>query len=136
VLEDCLRYVEFAVPESPRPAGMFFLAAGPKAASSADLLSSPQAGRLLGRLATGADIVLIDSPPVLASADALAIGRLAAGAVLVVEAGQTTVPAVQRAKDALTRDQTRLLGVVLNRFEPAFAGSVYGDHVPDYGHGY
>jgi non-specific protein-tyrosine kinase len=115
---------------------MFFLAAGPRVAGSSELLSSPRAGRLLARLAKGADIVLVDSPPVLASADALAIGRIATGAVLVVEARRTTIPAVRRAKDALTQNQTRLLGVVLNRFEPSLAGSVYGDDLAGYGGGH
>jgi Mrp family chromosome partitioning ATPase len=65
----------------------------------------------------------------------LVIGRLAAGAVLVVEARNTPAPAARRAKDALTRNQTRLLGVVLNQFQAKYAddasGAGYG-----YGHRY
>ncbi len=70
--------------------------------------------------------MLVDTPPVLPVADTLTIGRLAAGAVLVVEAGGTSGAAARRAKDALTRNQTRLLGVVLNRFNSKAAAGVYG----------
>ena len=51
-------------------------------------------------------------------ADTLVIGRLAAGAVLVVESRRTPVQMVNRAKAALIRNQTRILGVVLNQLRP------------------
>ena len=90
---------------------------------------------LLEDLAFDADIVVIDAPPVLSVADALVIGRHAAGAVLVVEAGSTPAPTVRRAKDALTRNQTRLLGVVLNKFRPKRADVDDGDTCYGSGHG-
>src|SRR3546814_15347972 len=79
---------------------------------------------MLDALAREADIVLLDTPPVLPVADTLVIGRFAAGAVLVVEAHATSTQAVQRAKDALIRNQTRLLGVVLNKHHAT--GDTYG----------
>jgi Mrp family chromosome partitioning ATPase len=66
---------------------------------------------------------------VLPVADSLAIGRVVTGALLVVEMRRTPVAAVHRAKDALTRNQTRLLGVVMNKLQPRDAG-------PGYGYGY
>src|SRR5581483_1764235 len=104
---------------------MDFLAAGPRLANPTELLSTPRTAKLLESLSANADVVLIDAPPVLSVADTLVIGRLAAGAVLVVEAGRTPAPAAKRAKDALTRNQTRLLGVVLNKFRRKRAQSEY-----------
>ncbi len=124
-VEDCLQYVEFGVTASARPTGMCFLSAGHSADTPTELLSTPRIRRLLERLAGVTDIVLIDAPPVLAVADTLVIGRLASGAILVVEARRTPVPAVKKAKDMLTRNQTRLLGVVLNKFKPTAAGQTY-----------
>jgi capsular exopolysaccharide synthesis family protein len=136
-LEDCLQYVELASEESGRTVGLYFLATGPQVANPTELLATPRTGRLLESLAAQADIVLLDTPPVLPVADTLVIGRLAAGAVLVVEARRTPVPSAQRAKDMLTRNQTRLLGVVLNKFQPKFAGSSYGEgETFGYGYGY
>ena len=137
-VEDCLQYVEIGVQyvevgaESERRPGLHVLGTGPRVSSPAELLSTPGMGRLLGTLAADADIVLLDAPPVLPVADALIIGRLAAGAVLVVEARRTPAPAARRAKDALTRNQTRLLGVVLNQFKPTLATEQYGDAVYGY----
>jgi Mrp family chromosome partitioning ATPase len=87
--------------------------------------------QLLDALATQADIVVVDTPPVLPVADTLVIGRMAAGALLVVEARKTPVAAIQRAKDALTRSQTRLLGLVVNKMQAKDADLGYG-----YGYGY
>jgi len=126
-LEDCLQYVDLPAPDDAGPAGLYFLAAGTPVTNPTELLATPRTGQLLESLAAQADIVLLDTPPVLPVADTLEIGRLAAGAVLVVEARRTPAPIARRAKDALTRNQTRLLGVVLNKFQPKDADEVLAD---------
>ena len=128
-LSDCLQYLSPPL-DSPSANGLYFLPAGSGAPDPTELLGSPRTGRLLEGLAAQADIVLIDTPPVLPVADTLVIGRLAAGAVLVVEARGTPVQLVNRAKSALTRNQTRILGVVLNKFnteDDATYGFGYGE---------
>jgi capsular exopolysaccharide synthesis family protein len=121
-LEDCLQYIEFqSMSATTRPAGMCFLSAGRHVDNATELLEMSRLARLLERLAAVTDVVLVDTPPVLTVADTLVIGRLSAGAVLVVEARRTPVPDVKKAKDMLIRNQTRLLGVVLNKFKPAVA---------------
>jgi len=128
-LEECLQYL--SPPKDASAAnGLYFLPAGVGAADPTELLASPRTARLLEGLARQADIVLIDTPPVLPVADTLVIGRLAAGAVLVVEARGTPVELLNRTKSALTRNQTRILGVVLNKMHAGDAGG-YG-----YGYGY
>lgn len=117
-LEECLQFVP-AAPDASPGTGLYFLPAGSGVPDPAELLSTPRTGRLLEALSTQADIVLVDTPPVLPVADTLIIGRLSAGALLVVEARRTPVQAVQRTKTALIRNQTRLLGVALNRMRPS-----------------
>ena len=136
-LKECVQYIELPANEnSAAPASLYFLATGPQVSNPTELLSSPRMGWLLESLAGQADIVLLDTPPVLPVADTLVIGRMAAGAVLVVEA-RTATPAAKRAKDALTRNQTRLLGVVLNRFEAKYGRYGYGDaDRSGYGYGF
>jgi capsular exopolysaccharide synthesis family protein len=134
-LEDCLQYVELPSGDFGQPAAMYFLATGAPVSNPTELLATPRTGQLFDSLAAQADIVLLDTPPVLPVADTLVVGRLAAGALLVVEARRTPVTAVQRAKDALTRNQTRLLGVVLNKFQPKFAGADETGHGFGYGYG-
>jgi capsular exopolysaccharide synthesis family protein len=133
-LDECLQYVQLPVADSSRVAGMYFLSAGPSVGNPTELLATPRTGRLLDVLSEQADIVLLDTPPVLPVADTLVIGRLAAGAVLVVESRHTPAPAARRAKDALTRNQTRLLGVVLNQFKAKYADDTSAGY--GYGHRY
>jgi non-specific protein-tyrosine kinase len=139
-LDECLQYVQLPVADSSRSTGMYFLSAGPSVGNPTELLATPRTGQLLDVLSEQADIVLLDTPPVLPVADTLVIGRMAAGAVLVVEARQTPAPAARRAKDALTRNQTRLLGVVLNQFQAKYADDAsaggYGGYGLRYGTAY
>ena len=100
-------------------------------ANPTELLGSGRTQQLLEGLAKQADLVLLDTPPVLPVADTLVVGRMAAGAVLVTESRTTSIDAVNKAKDLLTRNQTRLLGVVLNKFEQRDSASTFG-----YGFGY
>lgn len=101
----------------PGRGALFVLPAGSPVSHPAELLGGPRTAQVLEALGEHADFVLIDTPPVLPVADALGIGRLVSGALLVVETGRVPLPAVQRAKAELTRNQIRVLGMVLNRFE-------------------
>jgi capsular exopolysaccharide synthesis family protein len=129
-LDQSLRYVEVAQ-GATGPRALYLLSTGSPVGNPTELLGSRRMGQLLDALAAQADIVLVDTPPVLPVADTLVIGRMAAGAILVVEARKTPVAAIQRAKDALTRSQTRLLGVVVNKLLAKDTDDAYG-----YGYGY
>jgi non-specific protein-tyrosine kinase len=129
-LDECLGYVEVGAGDWTR--GMYVLRAGPPVDNPTELLGSRRTVGLLESLASQADVVIIDTPPVLLVADTLVIGRMTAGALMVVESRRTAIGAVQHTKDALIRNQTRILGVVLNKFRSRDAGeSSYG-----YGYGY
>ncbi|MDP1821171.1 MAG: CpsD/CapB family tyrosine-protein kinase [Acidimicrobiales bacterium] len=131
-IQECLQFLP-PPKGSPAASGLYFLPAGNLGTNPTELLGTPRTGRLLDALAKEADIVLLDTPPVLPVADTLVIGRLAAGAVLVVESRRTPVQMVNRAKAALIRNQTRILGVVLNQLRSSDddGGYAYG-----YGYGY
>lgn len=101
----------------PGRGALFVLPAGQPVSHPSELLGGPRTAQVLEALREHADFVLIDTPPVLPVADALGIGRLASGALLVVETGRVPLPAVQRAQAELARAQIRILGMVLNRFE-------------------
>jgi capsular exopolysaccharide synthesis family protein len=132
-LGECVQFVSFGESNGSGE-GLYFLPTGDMVPNPAELLSSPRTPALLETLTSQADVVLVDAPPVLPVADALVIGRMVGGAMLVVETRKTPLGAVQQAKDALTRSQTRLLGVVVNKFQPKDArsdqGYGYGDDYP------
>jgi capsular exopolysaccharide synthesis family protein len=136
-LSECLQYVDLT-PHGEEGKGLYLLATGPAVSNPTELLTADRTRRLLEALSGQADVVLVDSPPVLPIADTLEIGRMAAGAVLVVEARRTEVGPALRAKDALIQSQTRMLGVIVNKVPRDEISAGYGPPpgaTPDEGSG-
>ncbi|HXW08863.1 MAG TPA: CpsD/CapB family tyrosine-protein kinase [Vicinamibacterales bacterium] len=105
------------------------LSAGLPAARSSELLASTMMQRTLTALRGRFTRIVIDTPPV-ALADTHVLARLADGVLVVVRAGVTPKPAVERALAGVDRD--RLMGIVLNEVdetadEYAYAGRVAGE---------
>jgi len=82
--------------------------------SAADLLSGEAVRKLLDGLADRYDLVIIDSPPVLLTADAPILATQVDGVLLVVRAGQTERESAQYALHQLASVGATLLGAVLN----------------------
>ena len=59
--------------------------------------------------------ILVDSPPVSEHTDAILLGRLADGAVMVLESNATRREVARIAKEDLEAAQVRVLGAVLNK---------------------
>ena len=88
-------------------------------------LVMPHAGSIVDALDQEGDIVLFDLPPVLRSADALLLARLAGAAVLVVAAGEVPYPALQRLRMELDTAGVAVIGAVLNRHRKLIPGWLY-----------
>jgi len=73
---------------------------------------------LLARLREEFDAVIIDSPPMLNISDARVLGWLADGVLLVFRARKTTKDLAMAVQDCLLQDGVRVLGSVLNDFNP------------------
>jgi succinoglycan biosynthesis transport protein ExoP len=113
----------------PGQDGLLILASGPLPPNPAELLSSSRSAELLANLATNADMVLIDSPPVLPVTDALVISQHVDSTLLVSAAGVTTRKAAARAFEMLERVNAPMVGAVLNGV-PDEAG--YGGYASRY----
>ena len=87
-----------------------------------ELLHSPLVGDLLARLSREFDMILIDTPPMLHMADARIFARQADGAILVLRAASTGREQAQEARNLFDHDRVRLVGTILNRFDPAREG--------------
>jgi succinoglycan biosynthesis transport protein ExoP len=81
----------------------------------AELLGSKRFEGYLKTLGEQFDWVVIDSPPVLAVADASVVANIASGVIFVVGAEQTTRQAARAAVDQLHAVKAHLIGGVLNR---------------------
>ncbi len=103
------------------------LPAGPATHAAAHLLYSPNFATLLAKLRTEYDMILIDTPPMLQMTDARVAARISDAVILVARAGRTTRDAIAAAKDRLEEDRIRILGTVLNDWNPKRApGGYYG----------
>lgn len=107
---------------------LHILTCGHEVPNPAELLGSRRMQELAQRLQEAADLVIFDSPPVLAVTDAQVLGRIAQGVLLVVDANRTTRNLVIRAGEALRQVQVPLLGAVVNRLSTSSRGYYYYYH--------
>ena len=115
-----------AIQETRIP-GLFVLSSGPATSSAANLLYSQRLPELLARLRSEFDMVLIDTPPSLQLTDARVLARITDGVVFVARVGQTTVDATVALHKRFWEDHTRILGTVLNDWNPkADSNGYYG----------
>jgi succinoglycan biosynthesis transport protein ExoP len=96
-------------------AGLHLIPAGPLPSSPATLLQGTKAQELIGNLPEIADVVIIDTPPLDTFAEATTVASFAQTVVLVADAGQLTIPTLERASQQLAVANRELLGVALNR---------------------
>ena len=94
--------------------GLECLPSGIKPQNPGSLLSSRHMVKLLEQARERADLVLIDSPPILAVSDCLALTAQVDGVLLVTRFGATQRRSLVRAKELLEKMGARLVGVVLN----------------------
>lgn len=95
-------------------AGLRLLASGPLPPRPADLLGSRRMGALIERLRTEADMVLFDTPPVVAVTDAAVLAPRVDGVLLVLQAGHTRRDRAREARQMLEKVKANIIGVVLN----------------------
>ncbi len=97
--------------------GVFVVPSGPETPNPSGLLASADMQKFLELAATNFDHVVVDTPPVLATSDALVFGQHTDGVVICVRAGQTPRDQVRRVRDKLLRGGVLILGVLLNGLE-------------------
>ena len=110
--------------------GLYVLPSGPGTVSITNLLYSSRMSELVDRVRTDFDITIIDTPPMSYLSDARVLGQLADAAILVIRSARTTRDEARAAKQRLVDDGIRVLGTILNAWEPKGKSS-YG-----YGYGY
>jgi capsular exopolysaccharide synthesis family protein len=80
----------------------------------AELVGSESMKRLLAGLKDRYDFILVDSPPIMAVADALLVSRMVDSVLMVVRSGKTPRPIAREARSKLSRVKARVIGTVLN----------------------
>jgi len=98
-----------------------------------ELLASNKMKETLDLLSKNFDMVIIDSPPVIAVTDAAILSTKVDGTILVISSGQTNREAVIRAKSLLDSVDCKLLGTLLNGVN---VEGMYGSYYYYYYHHY
>jgi len=94
--------------------GLDFISTGGEPPHAADVLLSPAMETLLDTLRKRYDLVLIDTPPILAATDAGILAAKAGAVFLVARADKTTVDELQASQRALQHSGAEVKGVLLN----------------------
>ena len=102
--------------------GLRVLTSGPLPPNPSELLSSERMRHLVERLRSLCDVLIFDSPPVMAAADAAILSTLVDGTLLVIDTDGTRRQEALRAQETLGKVGGRLLGAVLNKLGERSSG--------------
>ncbi|AJY75707.1 CpsD/CapB family tyrosine-protein kinase [Paenibacillus beijingensis] len=91
----------------------------------AELLASQKMKAFVNEMKGAYDMVIFDTPPVLAVADSLIVSSVCDGVVIVVQEGRVKRELVRKAKESLERVNAKLIGVVLNNVKKSKDGYYY-----------
>lgn len=122
--------------KSTEVVGLDVLPCGPRPPHPAELLHSDRFKQVLDELTDRYDRVLLDSPPVGAVTDAAILAQVVDGAILVVQADQTSKEAARRAHRRLQNVDAKVVGVVLNDFDIESSRAGGQDYYYYYQHAY
>jgi len=104
---------------------IWLIPSGPIPPNPAELLNSKKMKDLLEEASQMFDVVLLDSPPVLAVIDSVIISSIADSMVMVIRAGKTRRKPLLGAVQELKRARANIIGVVFNGADLNKAGSYY-----------
>jgi non-specific protein-tyrosine kinase len=97
--------------------GLLVLTSGPLPPNPADLVGSRRMEEVIGALASEADQVFFDAPPVVAVTDAAVLATKVDGVLLVISAGKTRRQQAHAAVQRLEQINARLVGTVLTNMQ-------------------
>jgi len=117
---------------STRVNGLQILPCGYIPPNPAELLGSAMMKQIIEAVRTRFDWVLIDTPPILAMADASVILPTVEGVVLVVAGETSSKPQVQRAIEQVHHVGSKVIGVVLNKVNLQRNSYYYTQHYGEY----
>ena len=101
------------------------ISSGPIPPNPSELLGSKRMEALIQEASSSYDLIIFDTPPVLAVTDAQILGNVVDGTILVIRSGQTEYELAIKAKEALEPAKAKLLGTVLNDREKTSTTNYY-----------
>jgi tyrosine-protein kinase len=103
--------------EAVQPTGynnLYVMVAGVKPPNPAELVASEAMRSVLDNVRQFADFVLIDSPPVLAASDAMALAPMMDGVIIMASYAKAVRDDARRTTELMRKVDARILGLVIN----------------------
>lgn len=101
------------------------ITSGPVPPNPSELLGSQKMGQFIKEAKQHYDMIIFDTPPVLAVTDSQVLSHFVDGVLLVVRSKQTEKEAAAKAKEKLDQANANVLGVVLNDQEVKSSSNYY-----------
>ena len=95
---------------------LYYITTGTIPPNPSEILGSPKMEEFLDNLRKEFDVIVIDSPPVIAVTDSEILSRLVDASILVVSANDTEIELMEKSVELLSHDNGSFIGVLLNRF--------------------
>jgi len=111
-----------SVEEAVQPGGyenLYVMVAGVKPPNPAELVASEAMRAVLEKVKESADFILVDSPPVLAASDAMALASMVDGVIFVTNHAKAVRDDARRTSELLRKVNARVLGLVVNNIAPS-----------------
>lgn len=118
--------IEEAIVES-NSSNLCLLSSGPIPPNPAELMGSSAMDQFLKNAKQNFDMVIFDTPPILAVTDAQILSNKCDGTIVVVSSGKTVKEDASKAKDLLMAAKAKILGVVLNNKKLKSTNYYYGN---------
>ena len=109
-----------------------FIARGKAPPNPSELLMHERFKTLMDSLSDDYDLILVDTPPILAVTDAAIVGQLAGSSLLVTRFGVNSVKEVDAALTRFAQNKVEIKGAILNCMERR-ATNEYGYYAYEYG---
>lgn len=94
----------------------------------AELLNSKKMSEMISVVKKGYDVILIDTPPVLAVIDPVVVSTFADSTILVVKSGKTTYKMLGKAIEEMNRSNTHIIGILFNELNVGKGDYRYMDY--------
>ncbi|UTH12657.1 CpsD/CapB family tyrosine-protein kinase [Macrococcoides canis] len=101
------------------------MTSGPIPPNPSELLASKRFKELLSNFEEYFDMIIIDTPPVLAVTDAVIMSTLVDGTILVTNVETNNKHHLMKAKEVLQKSDANILGIVLNNVEKSSKDDYY-----------
>jgi len=110
-LEEAVQATEFN--------NLYVLVSGVKPPNPAELVASEAMRTVFERVKEFADFILVDSPPVLAASDAMALAPKVDGVIVMAGYSKANRDDAKRTSELLKKVSARILGLVINNIAPS-----------------